>query len=61
MMNAVTHDYRIGRSHTHVYPDRRGFDGRCLPKDTAALLARVGKGVAPLLLTVIKLNEARGV
>lgn len=59
MMNAVTHDYRIGRSHTHVYPDRRGFDGRCLPKDTAALLARVGRETAPLLLTVIQINEAR--
>ena len=25
MMAAVTHDYRIGRSHTHVYPDARGW------------------------------------
>jgi UDPglucose 6-dehydrogenase len=30
-------DERVGRSHTFVYPDRRGFDGKCLPKDTAAL------------------------
>jgi len=59
MMNAVTHDYRIGRSHTHVYPDRRGFDGRCLPKDTAALLARVGADAAPLLAAMIAINEAR--
>ncbi len=56
MMNAVTHDYRIGRSHTHVYPDRRGWSGRCLPKDTAALLARVGSDTAPLLAALRIIN-----
>lgn len=30
-------DGRIGRSHTIVYPDKRGFDGKCIPKDTNAL------------------------
>lgn len=59
MMNAVKHDYRIGRSHTHVYPDKRGYDGRCLPKDTAALLARVGSDTAPLLAAMRRINEAR--
>ena len=59
MMSAVTHDYRIGRSHTHVYPDRRGFDGRCLPKDTAALLAAVGEDVAPLLAAMRRINGGR--
>lgn len=57
MMAAVTHDYRIGRSHTHVYPDKRGFDGRCLPKDTSALLALVGEDTAPLLAAMRKVNE----
>lgn len=57
MMNAVTHDYRIGRSHTHVYQDQRGFNGRCLPKDTRALLSLVGKEVAPLLNALIRINE----
>jgi UDPglucose 6-dehydrogenase len=33
-------DERIGRSHTFVYPGARGFNGKCLPKDTAALLHR---------------------
>ena len=57
MMATVTHDYRIGRSHTHVYPDRRGWGGRCLPKDTAALLALVGEETAPLLAAVRRVND----
>lgn len=56
MMAAVTHDYRIGRSHTHVYPDARGWGGRCLPKDTAALLATVGPEVAQLLAALREIN-----
>lgn len=31
-------DPRIGRSHTFVFADKRGYDGRCLPKDVAALM-----------------------
>ncbi len=57
VVNGLTHDYRIGRSHTHVYPDKRGFDGRCLPKDTAALLALVGADTAPLLAAMIAANR----
>jgi UDPglucose 6-dehydrogenase len=32
-------DPRITRSHTYVYPENRGFGGKCLPKDTANLCA----------------------
>jgi len=32
-------DPRVSRSHTYVYPDNRGFGGKCLPKDTANLCA----------------------
>ena len=44
-------DPRIGRSHTFVLPDNRGFGGKCLPKDVAALdhSARE-RGYQPLLL-----------
>jgi len=31
-------DPRIGRSHTFVYEDRRGFSGKCLPKDLSAMI-----------------------
>ncbi len=30
-------DPRVSRSHTYVYPQNRGFGGKCLPKDTANL------------------------
>jgi UDPglucose 6-dehydrogenase len=32
-------DPRIGRSHTFVLPDDRGFGGKCLPKDVSGLIA----------------------
>lgn len=57
VMNAVTHDYRIGRSHTHVYPDNRGWSGRCLPKDLNALRAHVGAEQTPLLEALIRVND----
>jgi UDPglucose 6-dehydrogenase len=59
MMSAVTHDYRIGRSHTFVFDDKRGFEGRCLPKDTSSLLHDVGDEVAPLLAEMKRINARR--
>jgi UDPglucose 6-dehydrogenase len=32
-------DPRIGKSHTFVFPDRRGYAGKCLPKDMDAVIA----------------------
>jgi UDPglucose 6-dehydrogenase len=58
-MNVLTHDYRIGKSHTFVFEDKRGFDGRCLPKDTSALLWDVGKEIAPLLAEIKRINAGR--
>ena len=51
-------DPRIGRSHTFVYPDNRGFGGSCLPKDLSATLyqaKQVGADV-PLLQAVWDTN-----
>jgi len=31
-------DGRVGRSHTLVYPDKRGFGGKCIPKDTNGMV-----------------------
>ena len=53
-------DPRIGRSHTFVYQDRRGFGGSCLPKDTASLLFQgesCGADMS-LLRSVIDKNES---
>lgn len=43
-------DPRIGKSHTFVYPDRRGFGGKCLPKDVEALLRTAQSLGTPMTL-----------
>jgi UDPglucose 6-dehydrogenase len=51
-------DPRMGRSHTFVYADDRGYDGACLPKDVEALLSFAGSsGVdAGLLRSMREVN-----
>ena len=50
-------DERIGRSHT-IVTEERGYQGRCLPKDMAALLhAAKQVGGAPLLEAVDRYND----
>jgi UDPglucose 6-dehydrogenase len=52
-------DPRIGRSHTVVFPDDRGFGGRCLPKDVTAIIRAAGEVgyQAELLREVIDCNH----
>lgn len=52
-------DGRIGRSHTVVFEDKRGFGGKCLPKDVNALVkAAMKAGYDPKLLkSVLSVNE----
>jgi UDPglucose 6-dehydrogenase len=52
-------DGRIGASHTLVYENKRGFDGKCIPKDTNGIVsAATAKGYKPKLLTeVLQINE----
>lgn len=52
-------DGRIGRSHTAVFEDNRGFSGKCLPKDVNAMVKSSTKnGYQPKLLeNVLKINE----
>jgi len=53
-------DGRVGRSHTLVYPHRRGFDGKCIPKDISALYtaAKDAGYDAKYLSGIIKRNAA---
>lgn len=52
-------DWRISRDHTFVYPDNRGFSGKCLPKDVSAIIqSSLEKGVEPKLLkAAMAVNE----
>jgi UDPglucose 6-dehydrogenase len=58
MMGGLVHDYRIGRSHTHVYRDNRGWSSKCLNKDVPGLLQQAGgSAIAPLLSALLDVNE----
>jgi UDPglucose 6-dehydrogenase len=52
-------DPRIGRSHTFVVPDERGFGGKCLPKDLSAMIrtAEMAGHDPGLLRAVQAVNE----
>lgn len=52
-------DGRINRSHTLVFPEKRGFSGKCLPKDVNGLVARsCDAGYEPKLLkAVLEFNK----
>ena len=53
-------DPRIGRSHTFVLPDDRGFGGKCLPKDVSAMVqSACSTGYAPHLLMAVLETNAR--
>ena len=47
-------DPRMGRSHTFVFPDDRGYGGKCLPKDVDAIIqAAQAQGYNPQLLAAM--------
>lgn len=53
-------DPRIGRSHTWVLADKRGFGGKCLPKDLEAIIrAAEQAGADPALLRQVARSNAR--
>jgi len=53
-------DPRIGRSHTFVYPDKRGFGGKCLPKDLSAIISIADEtGYAALFLRAVMAANLR--
>jgi len=52
-------DPRINRDHTFVYPGNRGFSGKCLPKDTSAIISvSRDRGVEPHLLASVMTANA---
>lgn len=52
-------DPRISRDHTFVYPEARGFSGKCLPKDCNALVQSCLKhGYTPRLMqATLEINQ----
>jgi nucleotide sugar dehydrogenase len=60
-------DQRIGRSSTTVFRDKRGFSGKCLPKDTRAIVyaAEHDLGYVPEMMKQViesnkKMNQLNG-
>lgn len=52
-------DPRMGRNHTWVFPDDRGFGGKCLPKDLSAVIkVAVDAGYDPELLKQVERSNA---
>jgi len=55
-------DGRVGRSHTLVHEDKRGFNGKCVPKDTSGILrACEAVGINPRLLRAVLESNAERV
>lgn len=54
-------DPRNGRSHSAAFAHKPGFDGKCLPKDTEALLAVCAStGMRPALIeALVEANKSR--
>lgn len=52
-------DTRISRDHTFVYPNARGFSGKCLPKDCNAIVfSSRERGYEPeLMANMLKVND----
>jgi len=51
---------RINRNHTQIYEDNRGFGGKCLPKDLAAIVkASTDNGYIPDLLREVEKSNKR--
>ena len=52
-------DPRVGPMHTAVFKDKRGFGGKCFPKDTKALVSISEKhGYTPIMIkAMIRSNE----
>jgi UDPglucose 6-dehydrogenase len=51
-------DTRISRDHTFVFPDARGFSGKCLPKDCNAIVkSSIERGYTPKFMqAMLKVN-----
>lgn len=58
--NLWLNDSRINPNHTQIYPDNRGFGGKCLPKDLSAIInACEEKDYQPELLKDIRESNKR--
>ena len=60
LMN-VSDDPRIGKSHTYVNEDDRGFGGHCFPKDTAAIVHSAKKAGYNLSIIGEAVSYNRGI